>query len=167
MLNAVDHQRMSKRTKRKKRETFSAEQKLKIIQIANRIFMDKFKGKDRPQVKMGLALGISQTSVSALLRGDYPPSLKVVESLATLAGFEDVRAMVGDYYVPGRELVNLEVEEKRFPNLRKCIDYHEDNRWPKWVLATAQAGYFSDDTTPDKWTARLDQLERSLKKTQG
>lgn len=155
---------MTKRAKRKKRETFSAEQKLAIFRTANRIFNEKFKAKEKPQVKMGLALDISQTSVSALLRGEYVPSLKVAESLATLAGFEDVRSMIGgDYYVPGRELVDLDGSAKRYPNLRKCVDYHE-KRWPDWVIAAAQAGYFPDDPSPDTWTQRLDALVRSMRK---
>lgn len=160
----LDHRPMTQRAKRKKRETFSAEQKLAIVKAANRVFIDKFKGKEKPQVKMGLALDISQTSVSALLRGEYTPSLKVAESLATLAGYEDVRDMIGgDYYVPGRELVNLDDGDKRYPNLRKCVDYHQ-GRWAQWVIAAAQAGYFEDDVSPDKWTQRLDALSKTLKK---
>lgn len=148
---------------RKRRETFDAVQRATLWRTAQAVYDEKFRGKDKPQVKMGLALGgLSQSSISALLRRKYTPSVEVAEQLAHLAGLESLRDLVGDYYVahPGEELT---VEAfGSLPGLHACITYHGPTRWPAWVVAAAKAGAFPDDVTPAAWAIRLDDLAKKL-----
>lgn len=150
-------------TKRKRRETFNTWQKAKLKHVANEVFDTKFKGKPSPQAKMALALGnLSQTSVSAMLAGKYTPSVQVAELLAQLAGVEDLRDLVGDYYVAGETPDPPLVDGTPMPNLRACVAYHGTERWPAWVVAAAKAGAFSDDVSPAEWEKRLDKLQKKL-----
>lgn len=155
---------------KRNRETFDRRQKTLIHKVAREVFADKFRGKDKPQTKMALALGISQTSVSALLRGNYTPSVPIAEELAVLAGYESLREMVGDYFQPGTkegdearavaQMVATGVT--RYPNLRTCIEFHQ-RRWAPYVIAAAEAGFFKgEDVAPKDWEGRLDELERKF-----
>lgn len=155
---------------KRNRETFDRRQKTLIHKVSNEVFRDKFKGKDKPQTKMALALGISQTSVSALLRGDYTPSVPIAEELAVLAGYESLREMVGDYFQPGAKegdeaqavAAMVATGVKRYPNLRVCVEFHQ-RRWPAYVIAAAEAGFFrGEDVSPKEWEARLDGLQQRL-----
>lgn len=105
---------------------------------------------------MALALGLSQTSVSALLKGLYPPGAQVAEEIATLAGFDSLEDMVGPYYM------KRERAEEELPNLQKCLDFYGTERWKPWVVAMAKSGYFPDDVSPKEWEGRLDTLEKQI-----
>jgi len=71
----------------------------------------------------------------------------------------------------GEPLVELEVAtlperaSSRFPNLDTCVQFFASIKsWPAPVVAAAQAGLWEDDVAPRAWQARLDLLERALKK---
>lgn len=155
---------------RKRRPTFDLKQKKIIRDTARAVFEEKFKGKEAPQKKMGLALGLSQTSVSALLLGTYVPSVQVAEEIALLAGYENLRALIGPYLHGEREHVDgIEPPPssgpslRTYPNLHKCIAFHGEDAWPAYVIAAAKAGYYADDVSPKDWVARLDALKKLLK----
>lgn len=149
-------------TKRKRRETFLSWQKAKLLKTANEVYEIKFKGKPSPQAKMGLALGLSQTSVSALLLGRYTPSVEVAEQIAHLAGIESLKDLIGEYYVPTQDEEEAAKSEPGFPGLRACVAYHGPGRWPEWVIAAAKAGAFKDDVPAPEWVKRLDSIAKKL-----
>jgi len=149
---------------KKLRPTFTHAQKVILHKTAKSVFEDKFKSKGK-QTSMAKALGLSQTSVSALIRGAYTPSVEVASELALLAGYDDLKDLTGPYYQPGPgESAPVKSTASPFPNLRKCVDFHGD-KWPAWVVAAAEAGYFSDDVAPAAWEPRLDALEKTMRKT--
>lgn len=149
---------------KKLRPTFTHAQKVLLHKTANRVFEDKFKSKGK-QTSMAKALGLSQTSVSALLRGVYTPSVEVAAEIALLAGYDDLKDLTGPFYQASPEEVLRSSGAPRtpFPNLRKCVAFYGD-RWKPWVIAAAEAGYFEDDVAPAAWEARLDALEKTLRK---
>ena len=148
---------------KKLRSTFSHAQRVLLHKTANRVFEDKFKSKGK-QTSMAKALGLSQTSVSALLRGVYTPSVEVASELALLAGYDDLKDLTGPYYQPAAdESGPLSSSTAMYPNLRKCVAFYE-NRWKPWVVAAAEAGYFADDVAPAAWAGRLDALAAALEK---
>lgn len=149
---------------RRRTETFNAVQRNLLWSTAQSVYETKFVGRERPQVKMALALGIAQTSVSALLHRRYTPSVQVAEQIAHLAGLESLRDLVGEYYVrsPGRDLT---VESfGSFHNLHECVLEHGVSAWPAWVIAAAKAGAFADDVSASHWKRRLDSLSEKMPK---
>lgn len=151
---------------KRSRVTFDEGQKRLLWKTAHDVYEEQFKHKDAPQKKMGLALGITQTTVSALLRRKYTPSVHVAEQLSMLAGHEELEDLIGPYFLPS--VGDAEVPSARkvtYPHLRTCLDFHGRERWKPWTVAAAEAGFFgSEDVAPAEWERRLDQLEAKLSK---
>jgi len=155
---------------KRRQPVYTLQQERLIKKIANKVFKERFKDKKlkEPQVKLGLALGdMSQSSVSAMLAGTYTPAPHFTENLATLAGYESLKEMIGPFAHPvsdEEEDVPESSKSASFPNLRKCTDFHASARWHPWTIAAAKAGYFTEDVAPDEWVKRLDSLEKSFAK---
>ncbi len=148
---------------KKLRPTFTQAQKVTLHKTARSVFETKFAARGK-QAAMAKALGLSQTSVSALLRGTYHPGEAVAAELAILAGYDDLRDLVGPYHQPeAEESAPASTRRSPFPNLKKCVDFHPD-KWPVWVIAAAEAGFFPEDVAPAAWVPRLDTLESSMRK---
>lgn len=156
---------------KRRHETFNRHQRAIIRKVANEVYEEKFKPLKAPQKNMALALGLSQTSISALLKGAYVPSVQVAEELATLGGFSTLEEMVGKYYMRGRaergEIPPSSESGSQLPrgtsNLRKCLEFYGRSHWKPWVVAAAEAGYFGDDDpSPTAWQKLLDDLEKKL-----
>ncbi len=145
---------------------FTEEQKETIHAAARRVYRKHFEGQSRqPQVKMALALDISQQSVSKLLRAIYVPSVKVATQIAILDNKETLEELIGEYATtPSSALPPVHVNSSDHPNLEKCITWHEDeNRWKPWTIAAARAGYYGPADFPKAdWVAKLDALEKLL-----
>lgn len=156
----------TKKAKKSRPSPYTLDQKRTIIKWAREVFDDRFKGKPEPQTKFGLALKISQSSASALMRGDYTPSIQVAQELATLAGFESLEEMIGPYGLPARTKDDApssrDVSVSAFPNLRKCTAFFGPDRWQPWTIAAAEAGFWPNDVPPNDWPARLDKLEKTM-----
>jgi transcriptional regulator with XRE-family HTH domain len=153
---------------------FNPEQYEEIVQAAHRVWQTKFKAQKKNQEEMGLALGITQQSVSNLLRGTYHPGVKVARAIANLDG-KTLEQLIGDYAVPeaapttlaepvglGYTAANASV----FPNLTVCLQFHSSSKhWSPWTIAAARAGFFGNaDFAPPEWAGKLDHLERALEK---
>lgn len=122
---------------------------------------------------MALALGITQQSVSNLLKGTYNPGWKVATNIANLDG-QTLDQLLSHIESPPEELAIADTNTRIFgplplsalPNLKKCVDYHEDEgRWAPWTIAAAQAGFFGEKDFPTKeWENRLDRLQAVMEK---
>lgn len=150
---------------------FTKEQHRLIQQAAVRVWEGKFKGKDKqPQKKMALALGITQQSVSNLLRGRYRPGIRVAEEIALLDDHNALEELVGPY---GREAgegapaPSMAVQDdQNFKNLGVCVQFFAATKhWSPWTIAAARAGFFGNaDFAPPEWVPKLDQLEKALER---
>jgi DNA-binding XRE family transcriptional regulator len=149
---------------------FTEEQHEIIHLAAQRVFRKHFKDQStKPQVKMALALGISQQSVSKLLSGIYKPSIKVATEIAILDGKESLEELVGEYLTA--QSSQLPPSGSRdyggpdpYPNLGTCVAFFSSkHKWSPWTVAAARAGYFGpgDFEAPD-WKGKLDLLEKTL-----
>lgn len=147
---------------------FSPEQLAVIRAAAVRVFEAKFewmkKTKTQPggQEAMGLAIGVSQQSVSNLLKGKYNPGWKVASNIANLDG-QTLEQLLGHHLEKPAE---PKAKSAKLPNLRKCIDFYEDEKhWSPWTIACAEAGYFGkDDFRPALWVEKLTGLEKLLER---
>lgn len=155
-----------------RRSPFTLEQEKIVRYFMNRVYQEQYKDQtEQPQAMMGKALAnLSQSSVSAVLNGKQTLSPERGELLAKLAGFENLRAMIGDYgpsatmgeTVATSDTMNIQA---RFPNLRKCLEYHGERSWQPWVVAAARAGIFGEvDVDPKIWEKRLHDLETFMAK---
>lgn len=116
-----------------------------------------------------LALGITQQSLSNLIKGTYRPGLKVADGIAELEGVT-LEHLVGEFHRPAPAPGKVSTKTgDRFPGLTACIVYHAPKKtWPDWVIGAARGGYFGPaDTSPHEWLERLDQLEATLLKVRG
>lgn len=153
---------------------FTADQYEEIVAAAVRVWQTKFKPQKKTQEDMALALGITQQSVSNLIRGTYHPGIKVARAIANLDG-KTLEQLIGDYAVdvlPGP----LPLAETTgaygapggamFPNLTVCLQFHSSSKhWSPWTIAAARAGFFGNaDFAPPEWSGKLDHLERALEK---
>lgn len=129
---------------------------------AQRVFRRHFKDQPKPQVKMALALGISQQSVSKLLDGVYRPGIRVATELAVLDGKEDLEELIGPYLIPSIHPKGLD----GMPNLDACVQYHTGQKsWSPWTLAAARAGFYGPHDLPaPAWEGKLDHLEKALER---
>jgi len=150
---------------------YSLDQEKILRRIGRRIFQDEFKTKKvkKPQVKFGLALGrLSQSSVSDWFVGKFTPGPQYMENLATLAGYESLKEMIGPFAHPASDDDDAPESSKSvigLPSLRKCVEFHDAGRWKPWTVAMAVSGYFGGaDVTPREWEKRLDKLEKDLPK---
>lgn len=147
---------------------FTNEQKRLIREAALRVWEDKFKGKKAAQTKMALAVGVSQQSISNLLKGSYKPSLKPAKQIATLDGKNSLEELIGVYGVEDDETEAAAPSGETIPysNLTICIQFHASTKhWSPWTIAAARAGFFGNaDFAAPEWAAKLDVLERALER---
>lgn len=148
---------------------FTSEQHAIIHEAAARVFRVKFDGQAQAQAKMALALGISQQSVSNLIRGRYKPGLKVATEIAILDGRNSLLELVGPYGTmdsPESERPPPLQGVAVFANLAVCVQFFATTKhWSPWTIAAARAGYFgSADFPAPEWAVKLDYLERVLEK---
>ncbi len=149
---------------------FTDDQYEVIHAAALRVYRKQFKDQPKSQIKMALALGISQQSVSKLLKGEYRPGPKVAADIAVLDGKEDLSDLIGDFAAPSAALTlspSLNgTAAFNFGNLDTCIAFHAPTKhWSPWTIAAARAGYFgTSDFAPAEWGPKLDTLEKLLEK---
>lgn len=161
--------------------TFNDEQMEVIWAAARRVWRKDFewmkRSKDHPdqlpaQEAFALALGISQQSVSKLLKREYRPGVRVASNIANLDG-RTLRDLVGDFEEedpmptrsppPGPALPGA---PSAFTNLDVCIQFHASTKhWSPWTIAAARAGFFGNsDFAAPEWAGKLDHLERAMER---
>lgn len=153
--------------------TFSPEQRQVIHAAAKRVWKSKFawmkKDGEHPggQEAMALALGVTQQTVSNLLKGTYHPGAAVAAAIANLDG-QTLEQLVGDFHHPEPEsAATPTAPPESFSNLSTCIAFYASSKhWSPWTIAAARAGYFGQaDFAPPEWASKLDSLERVLEKS--
>ncbi len=147
---------------------FNDEQYEQLRTAARRVWKTKFEADGQTQRQMAFALGISQQSVSNLLKGTYRPGLKVATEIATLDG-KELEDLIGDYAAPVHALHHhngVSMGPSTFANLDVCIQFHANTKhWSPWTIAAARAGFFGPTDYPaPEWTGKLDLLEKTLDK---
>ena len=155
---------------------FNAHQMEIIHATARKVWKEKFswmkkRTKDHPpgQEAMALALGITQQSVSSLLKGKYKPGLRVARNIANLDG-QTLEALIGDFEdeeAPKSSVPTLPgLASSTFKNLDICIQFYASTKhWSPWTIAAARAGFFgTSDFAAPEWASKLDALERALEK---
>jgi DNA-binding XRE family transcriptional regulator len=165
---------------------FTPEQREIILATAKKIWRKKFEWmkkatKDHPagQEAMALALGLSQQTVSSLIKPNstYNPGFQVATAIANLDGKRLVD-LIGDYGdEPDDESEESSTHEKTatsmppaaeagFRNLAVCIEFYAaEKHWSPWTVAAARAGYFgTSDFAAPAWATKLDYLEKLLEK---
>ena len=75
---------------------FNEEQQEILHATAKRVWKLKFQAENKTQEEFALALGLSQQSVSALLKGTYRPGLVPARAIANLDG-KTLEQLVGDF----------------------------------------------------------------------
>lgn len=145
---------------------FNEEQQEILHATALRVWK-RWKNDKKTQEELALALGISQQSVSNLIKGTYSPGLKVARDLAVLDG-KTLEQLIGDFATatPGLAYAGPGAQQSGFANLDTCIQFHANTKhWNPWTIAAAKAGFYgpSDFTAPE-WTGKLDALERVLER---
>lgn len=151
---------------------FNPEDYEEIVAAAHRVWQTKFKAQKKTQEDMALALGITQQSVSNLLRGTYHPGIKVARAIANLDG-KTLKQLIGESYLQpdppkaiAAEAATLSFAGAQFPNLTVCLQFHSSSKqWSPWTVAAARAGFFGNtDLAPPEWSGKLDYLEKALEK---
>lgn len=146
------------------------EDQYEILQAAaKRVWRTKFQAEDKTQKDMALALGVSQQSVSNLLKGTYRPGLKVATEIATLDG-KELEDLIGDFAQPTMTATPAHGQAGgSFTNLDICIQFHSSTKhWSSWTIAAARAGFFGNaDFAAPEWAGKLDLLEKALERTRG
>ncbi len=140
---------------------FTEEQHEVLHACALRVWK-RFKADKKTQEDLALALGISQQSVSDLLKGSYRPGYRPARMLANLDGKKLEQLLEGFSF---EEPVQAEtVRTGSFANLDVCIQFYASSKhWSPWTVAAARAGFFGGaDFAPPEWAAKLDVLERAL-----
>lgn len=155
---------------------FTKEQQRLIQEAALRVWEVKFKGQPQAQKKMALALGVTQQSISNLLRGKYKPGIRVAEEIATLDARNSLEELVGVYgkgdgesstgEPSGDSRRSGESAGAAFSNLAVCIQFFSTTKhWSAWTIAAARAGFFGNaDFAPPEWVPKLDHLEKALER---
>ncbi len=152
---------------------FTKEQHALIRGAATRVWETKFKGQPAPQRKMALALGVTQQSISNLLKGKYKPAIRVADEIATLDGHHSLEELIGPYgkdngaagsAYPGSSMGPK--SDEPFANLSICIQFFAASKhWSPWTVAAARAGFFgTTDFPPPEWVGKLDHLEKALER---
>ncbi len=122
----------------------------------------KARRKFKNQEDMGLALGITQASVSALLKGKYNPGVKVARHIANAVGMK-LEELVGEFGDEGESWSHAGRRGRPVgrPNLEICLTFHAAHKqWSPWTVAAARAGIFGPtDFGPPEWAPKLDALE--------
>ncbi len=140
---------------------FTDEQNDVIHATALRVWK-RFKVEGKTQKDMAHALGITQQSVSNLLKGTYHPGIKVATDLAILDG-KELEDLIGEYAAPRPAALS---QASTFSNLEVCISFYASTKqWSPWTIASAKAGFFGPtDFAPPEWVAKLDHLEKALER---
>lgn len=144
---------------------FTDEQYEQLHATAQRVWRQKFQKEGKTQKDMAYALGITQQSVSNLLKGTYRPGLKVAQDIAILDGRE-LEDIVGDYTRPSSVMPapGSNGHGSPFANLDVCVQFFASTKsWSPWTIAAARAGFFgASDFAPPEWSGKLDALEKAL-----
>lgn len=147
---------------------FTDEQYEILHAAARRVWKNKFEREGKTQKEMAYALGITQQSVSNLLKGTYRPGLKVATDIAILDGRE-LEDLVGDYVKPtsvnpGPAGRGSGLHSSPFANLDVCVQFFASTKsWSPWTIAAARAGFFGpSDFAPPEWAGKLDALEKAI-----
>lgn len=124
----------------------------------------RFKADGKTQEDMALALGISQQSVSNLLKGDYRPGFKPARAIANLDGKKLEQLLEG--FALNDTPSSAPPGGSTFLNLDVCLQFYAATKhWSPWTIAAARAGFFGNaDFAPPEWSGKLDLLERALEK---
>jgi transcriptional regulator with XRE-family HTH domain len=125
----------------------------------------KHRTRFKNQEELALALGISQPSLSNMLRGKWAPGVTVARAIAHLDG-TTLESLIGEFGEPTQGTRTAAAAGAGYPNLATCVDFYRATReWPRWVIAAAEAGYFGPtDVAPPEWAARLDELAAKLRR---
>lgn len=153
---------------------FKPDEYEEIVAAAHRVWQTQFKAHKKTQEEMALALGVTQQTVSNLLRGSYHPGIKVARAIANLDG-KTLEQLIGDDYArpqPQQPMLLAEpvtgygTSGAQFPNLTVCLQFHSGSKtWSPWTVAAARAGFFGNSDLPaPEWAAKLDHLEKALEK---
>lgn len=143
---------------------FTDEQYEQLHATAQRVWRQRFQKDGKTQKDMAYALGITQQSVSNLLKGTYRPGLKVAQDIAILDGRE-LEDIVGDYTRPSSMTpAPGAAGSSQFMNLDICVQFFASTKsWSPWTIAAARAGFFGGtDFAPPEWSGKLDALEKAL-----
>jgi DNA-binding XRE family transcriptional regulator len=152
------------------KKPYTDEQADLIKEAALRVWNKHFRGQARAQVKMALALGVSQQTISKLIAGEYTPSPKIATEIAVLDGKETLEDLIGDFkeaeHAPAAIAAGLVAGHDPFKNLTVCIDFHASTKhWSPWTIAAARAGFFGNsDFAAPEWASKLDALEKGLER---
>lgn len=145
---------------------FNDEQKEILHETGKRVWA-RMKREGKTQEDMALAMGVSQQSISNLIKGTYSPGVKPARQLANLDG-KTLEQLVGEFGVDddGTPFEPLRVKGESFKNLDVCIEFHAATKhWSPWTIAAARAGYFGlSDFAPPEWVGKLDSLEKALER---
>lgn len=122
----------------------------------------RFKSEGKTQEDLALALGLSQQSVSALLKREYSPGYGPARAIANLDGkrLEDLL----DGFDESPEVSKTSKTDHAFAHLDICIQFHSGSKhWSPWTIAAARAGIFgASDFPAPEWGSKLDALEKAM-----
>lgn len=145
---------------------FTEEQQEVIRAAAQRVWK-KFKAEKKTQEDLALAVGLTQQSISNLLKGTYNPSPVYARAIANLDG-KTLEQLIGDWATPEAQLPAgyQDANAGNFANLDICIKFYASTKhWSAWTIAAARAGFFGNaDFAPPEWAGKLDALERALER---
>lgn len=148
------------------KRVFTDEQQAVLHSTALRVWK-RFKADGKTQEEMALAIGVSQQSVSDLLKGSYRPGYRPAKMLANLDG-KRLEDLLEDFDEPVPETSSGPPGRNGmgFVNLDTCIQFYAASKqWSAWTIAAARAGYFGNaDFAPPEWAGKLDALEQLLNK---
>ena len=143
---------------------FTPKQHDLLLRVVQEAVKDKKRFKNQEQ--LALAIGITQPSLSAYMKGKWKPGVKIARAIAHLDG-QTLEDLVGPFATAADEPTPKKgraASASRYPNLETCIEFHASTReWSPWVLAAARAGYFGpEDFVAPKWPEKLDSLEKIM-----
>lgn len=137
------------------------EPQIRILREATRKIQKRF----RTQEELALALGITQPSLSALLRGKWKPGLTTARAIAHLES-TTLEELIGPYAGIQGESVSSTAPTQPYPNLEACLRFYSGTKaWAPWTVAAARAGICGEtDLPPPSWPERLDMIEKALER---
>lgn len=147
------------------------EEQFDIIHAAALRVWKRLKADGKTQKDFALALGLTQQSISNLIKGTYRPGLKVATEIATLDG-KELEDLVGDVAPPTTAPAAADAPSPgngTYKNLDVCLQFYAATKhWSPWTVAAARAGFFGNaDFAPPEWPAKLDALEKALERARG
>lgn len=126
-----------------------------ILLATVRALRDKFPR----QADLAAAIGVTQPSLSHMLRGTWTPSVAAARGIAKAAG-KPLHELLGR-----SEAIDDDAPPSSAgpENLNACVRFFAGvKEWSPWTLCAARAGYWPDDVPPPEWERRLDLLEAGL-----